>query len=277
MKNVRGLVLSLLVAFVATFAQCRYVASRETALLYDSEPLKTLVANRDIPAHVRLDETMVDEVEVPRKWQQPRALIDKDEVIGQIASVPIFAGEQVVKTKLVTADDAGLAFYVPKGSRALALAVDVFNAVGGHIKAGNHVDILGSFDFGSGEKADLRTVTILQDVQVLSVVDDMGTITARQVREAPKEGEAPNPDDAPPPPSEALAAQATLTVAVTPDEAQRLTMAQELGHLTFVLRSLWESEGPAQLTPATVQSTLGIPEQVRYRSRPQYRLIEGGQ
>ena len=277
MKNLRGLLLSLLVALVATFAQCRYVASREQSLLYDSEPLRTLVANKNIPAHVRLDETMVDVVEVPRKWQQPRALTATDEVIGQIASVPIFAGEQVVKTKLVTADDAGLAFYVPKGSRALALAVDVFNAVGGHLKAGNHIDVLGSFDFGTGEKADLRTVTVLQDVQVLSVVDDMGTITARQVRALPAEGEAPSPDDAPPPPSETLSSQATITVAVTPEQAERLTMAQELGHLTFVLRSLWESEGAVELAPATVQSTLGIPEQVRYRSRPQYRLIEGGQ
>jgi len=153
----------------------------------------------------------------------------------------------------------------------------VFNAVGGHIKAGNHVDILGSFDFGTGEKSDLRTMTVLQDVRVLSVVDDMGTIREREVRPAPAAGEPPNPDDAPPTPSETLASQATLTVAVTPEQAQRLTMAQELGHLTFVLRRLSESEGEVELQPATMQSTLGIPEQVRYRSRPQYRLIEGGQ
>ena len=277
MKNVRGLVLSLLVALVATFAQCRYVNSREQSLLYDSEPLKTLVALKNIPPNVRLDETMVQVIDVPRKWQQPQALTSVDEVIGQISSVPIFANEQVVSTKLVTADDAGLAFYVPKGARALALGVDVFNAVGGHVKAGNHVDILGTFDFGSGEKSDLRTVTIMQDVQVLSVVDDIGTITARQVRPLPPEGTDAREEDAPPGPSETLQNQATITVAVSPEDAQKLTMAQELGHLTMVLRSLWEAEGKSQLQPATVQSTLGIQEQVRFRSRPAYRLIEGGQ
>jgi pilus assembly protein CpaB len=276
MQNFRGLVLSLLVALVATFAQCRYVASREQSLLYDAEPLPTLVATRDIPPHVRLDETMVVAKDVPRTWQQPKALTKVDDVIGQITSVPIFAGEQVVATKLVTADDAGLAYYVPTGTRAIALGVDVFNAVGGHIKAGNHVDILGNFDFGSGEKSDLRTVTIMQDVQVLSVVDDIGTITARQVRELPPEGEEGRPEEAPPGPSETLMSAATITVAVTPEAAQRLSMAQELGRLTLVLRSLWESEGKTELAPATVQSTLGMPEQVRYRSRPSYRLIEGG-
>lgn len=276
MQNVRGFVLSLVVALLATLAQCRYVQSRESALLYDSEPLPTLVATRDIPPHVRLDETMVVRKDVPRTWQQPKALTKVDDVIGQITSVPIFAGEQVVATKLVTADDAGLAYYVPTGTRAIALGVDVFNAVGGHIKAGNHVDILGNFDFGSGEKSDLRTVTVMQDVQVLSVVDDIGTITARQVRELPPEGVESRPEEAPPTPSETLLTSATITVAVTPDAAQRLAMAQELGRLTLVLRSLWESEGKVELTPATVQSTLGMPEQVRYRSRPSYRLIEGG-
>lgn len=276
MKNIRGLVVSLLVALVATFAQCQYVSSREKSLLYDSEPLTTLVATRDIPPNIRLDETMVQAVEVPRKWQQPKALTKVDDVIGQITSVPIFAGEQVVATKLVTADDAGLAFYIPKGTRAIALGVDVFNAVGGHVKAGNHVDILGSFDFGTGEKSDLRTLTLMQDVQVLSVVDDIGTITARQVRPLPPEGEEAAPEDAPPTPSETLNSRATITVAVSPDEAQRLTMAQELGHLSMVLRSLYEAEGRVELTPATVQSTLGIPEQVRFKPRPSYRLIEGG-
>ncbi len=276
MKNVRGLVISLVVAIVATFAQCQYVASREQALLYDSEPLTTLVATRDIPPKIRLDETMVKLVEVPRKWQQPKALTKVDDVIGQITSVPIFTGEQVVATKLVTADDAGLAFYIPKGTRALALAVDVFNAVGGHVKAGNHVDILGSFDFGTGETSDLRTVTIMQDIQVLSVVDDIGTITARQVRTLPPDGVDAGPEDVPPGPSESLVSRATITVAVVPAEAQRLAMAQELGNLTLILRSLYESEGTTELVPATVQSTLGIPEQVRYKPRPSYRLIEGG-
>ena len=276
MKNLRGLIVSLVVALIATFAQCRYVATREQALLYDSEPLKTLVSIRDIPPNVRLDETMVEVRDVPRKWQQPKALGSVDEVIGQISSVPIFSGEQVVATKLVTVDDAGLAFYVPKGYRAVALAVDVFNAVGGHVKPGNHVDILGSFDFGQGEKSDLRTLTLMQDVWVLSVVDDIGAITARQVRQLPPEGSKDSMEE-PPGPSDVLTQQATITVAVSPADAQKLTMAQELGRLNVVLRSLWEAEGKVELTPATVPSVLGIPEQVRFRSKPSYRLIEGGQ
>jgi pilus assembly protein CpaB len=277
-KNPRAFLFALAVAFIATLMQCRYVASRETDLLYRSEPMKTLVALRDIPANVRLDETMVEVKDVPRDWQQPKALTSVDEVIGQISAVPIFSGEQVVSTKLVTADDAGLAFFVPKGYRAVSLAVDVFNAVGGHIKPGNHVDILGTFDFGSGEKMDLRTVTLMQDVSVIAVVDDIGKPTTRDVRPLPPEDdeEAAAQFEPEPGPSEQVGSQATIQVAVKPADAQKLVMAQELGRLSVTLRSLWEAEGPVTLEQATIPTTLGIAQPVRFKGRPSYRVLDGG-
>lgn len=275
MNNPRAFFLALLVAIIATAAQCRYVAAREKALLYDSEPMKTVVAKRDIPPNVRLDETMVTVIEVPRKWQQPKALGTVEDVMHQISSEAIFAGEQVLATKLVNANDSGLAYFVTTGYRAVAIAVDVYNAVGGHIKPGNAVDILGSFDFGSGDKADLRTITLMQNVRVLSVVDDTPAVTSDDVIPIPPEGSPPE-EDADRRPSHKLGGYATIAVEVTPQDAAKLTMAQELGKLAISLRSLNENEGSVEVAPATVQNTLGIPEQVRFKSRPSYRVIEGG-
>ena len=274
MKNPRAFLFALMVSLIATLMQCRYVASRETDLLFRSEPLKTLVATKDIPPNVRVDETMIEVKEVPRDWQQPKALASIDEAVGQITAVPIFAGEQIQAAKLVSPDDAGLAFFVPKGYRAVAIGVDVYNAVGGHVKPGNHVDILGTFDFGSGDKSDLRTVTLMQDVRVLAVVDNIGKPTTRDVVPMPVEGA--EPPEPPPGPSEEMGSAATVQVAVKPEEAQKLIMAQELGQLTVVLRSLWEAEGAITLDQATIASTLGIVQQVRYKGRPSYRVLEGG-
>jgi len=95
------------------------------------------------------------------------------------------------------------------------------------------------------------------------------------VRQLPPEGSEINEEATRP--SDVLTQQATITVAVSPQDAQKLTMAQELGRLNIVLRSLWEAEGAVELQPSTVPGVLGIPEQVRFRSRPAYRLIEGGQ
>ena len=274
MKNPRAFLFALIVALVATFAQCRYVASREQALLYETEPMKTLVAKKDILEDVRLDETMVEVVEVPRKWQQAKSLTSIDEIRDQISAVPILAGQQVTASMLVTPDEAGLALYLTSGLRAISLDVTVYNAVGGHVRPGNRVDILGTFDFGTGEKSDVRTVTLMQDVWVLSVVDDIGRATTRDIRPNVEEGGPPPEPE--PPPSEALGSNATIVVAVRPADAQKLVLAQQIGDLTISLRSLWESPEPVTLDHATVASTLGLVQQVRYRSGPRYRVFEGG-
>ena len=283
MKNPRVFLLALVVAVIATVAQCRYVSRREKQLLYDSQPIPTLLAVKDIPARFKLDETMVQIVEVPRKWRQPKALSSVEDILGQITADPILKDEQVMSTKLVRADDAGLAYFVQKKHRAIAIAVDEVSAVGGHLKPGNYVDILGTFDFGQGEKADMRTVTLFQNVRILSVGDDIGQPTAATVRtsadlkQAEENGQKVdlfNSDTRSP--AQRINHGKTITAEVTPNEAQKLVLAQELGSLGVTLRSLWEQERFVELEYATVHSTLGIPQQVRYTARPRYRLIQSG-
>ncbi len=265
MKNPKAFLFALLLACLATFAQCRYVANREAKLLYQSELLATLVAVKDIPEDFKLDETMVQVIQVPRKWRQPKALSAIEDILGQISSNPILEGEQISYTKLVKPDDAGLAFFVPKKLRAVALAVDQFNAVGMHIKPYNYVDIVGTFDFGQGEKADTRTVTLFQNVWVLSVGDDIGQPTTQVLS-----------DDNSGPVRKETRAGNTITLALRPDEAQKLVLAQRLGELTLTLRSLWETERFVELQHASIHSTLGIPLRVRHSKRPAYRVISLG-
>ncbi len=266
-KNVKGLVFAVAVAFVATLMQCRYVAHREKELLELSELKPTLVATTDIPEHFRLDETMVRVEQVPAKWRQPKALSQVDDILGQITRGPIAAGEQILASKLVMPNDAGLAYFVHPRFRAVAIAVDEFTAVGGHIRPGNYVDILGTFDFGQGEKADTRTVTLFQNVEVMSVGDDIGQPTARVLadEDAPRENRA-----------RGLAGGRTITVSVMPDEAQKLVLAQQLGDITLTLRSIYEEQRFVEVDHATIHNTLGIPQRVRYRKRPSYRVIAAG-
>jgi pilus assembly protein CpaB len=264
-KNPRRFLIALIVAFIATFAQCRYIKIREDQLLYDSELLPTLKATQNIPARFKLDETMVEVIEVPRKWRQPKALSEVEDILGQITSNPIIEGEQIISTKLVKPDEAGLAFYVPKKLRAIAIAVDRFTAVGGHVKPGNYVDVMGAFDFGQGEKSDIRTVTLFQNVWVLSVGKDIGQPTVRTLADGNEEVVKSEQGDFD-----------TITLAVTPEEAQKIILAQQLGDLTLSLRSLWETERFVKIDHATIHSTLGIPQKVRYRQRPSWQIIRTG-
>lgn len=280
MKNPRALLLALLVALFASVLQWRYVARREKDLLWQSEAIPTLVAVKDIPAHFKMDETMVEVQDVPRRWRQPKALSSVEDILGQITSDPILEGEQVMSTKLVRADDAGLAYFVQKRHRAVSVAVDNVSAVGGHLKPGNFVDILGTFDFGQGEKSDMRTVTLFQNVRVLAVGADIGRPTAATIMTS---ADLEDPEKAGDLFGSRRRAEAsgreearTVSLELSPSEAQKLVLAQELGGLSLSLRSLWESEPPVELQHATINSTLGIPQQVRYNPRPKYRLIQSG-
>jgi pilus assembly protein CpaB len=276
-KNPRAFVVASAVALVAGLVQWRYVASREKALLWQSEPLATLVSLRDVPAHVRLDETMVEVREVPRQWRQPRALASVEDILGQITAAPVLEGEQVTGTKLIQANDAGLAYFVQKKHRAVTLAADEVSAVGGLLEPGNAVDVVGTFDFGQGDKSDVRTVTLFQDVRVLAVGSDIGRPTPVTLRQGAGLTLGKDPTgEALPPEADSAEPVRTVTVELPPGEAQKLVLAQELGQLSLTLRSLWEAERSVDLEPATIHSTLGVPEQVRYQPRPRYRLIQAG-
>ena len=57
----------------------------------------------------------------------------------------------------------------------------------------------------------------------------------------------------------------TISLALSPENAQKLVLAQSLGELTLTLRGRFEKDEQLQLEPASIQQTLGIKQQVRYR------------
>lgn len=271
MKNPKALLISLVLGLVALLANCSYLNRERADILYQGETLKTLVATQDIPKNFKLDETMVKVVDIPRKWRQPGALQAVEDILGQISANPIQKDEQVLITKLVSLEDAGLAYKIPKKKRGIAIAVYDINAVGGHVKPGNYVDILGSFDFGQGDKADLRTVTLFQNVHVLAVGDDLGQTVPQNLEGADKS---------------AIGAanfarntqrnNGTIVVSLSPLDCQKVVLAQEMGTLTLSLRSLWEDQRFVELEKTSIHTAIGIPKKVRYQRRASYRTIREG-
>src|SRR5438067_412159 len=104
--------------------QCSYISKKEKLLQGEYEPIQVLVAKKNIPKDFKLDETMVEFEKVPKKYVQPKALTKIDELLGQISGSTIFEGEQIIATKLLSIEDAGLAFKIPKNYRAFSIAVD---------------------------------------------------------------------------------------------------------------------------------------------------------
>ena len=113
-----------------------------------------------------------------------------------------------------------LAGVVKKSYRALSLPVDVPASVSNMIQPNDHVDVLGTFRFPAAEKGtqmDTVTLTILQNVTVLAVGQQL---TAIRGAATDRRGN-----------------YSTLTLSVTPKEAEMLVFAQQKGVLTFTLRN----------------------------------------
>ena len=87
------------------------------------------------------------------------------------------------------------------------------------VQPNDHVDVLGTFRFPAAEKGtqmDTVTLTILQNVTVLAV----GQQLANQRSAADRRGN-----------------YSTITLSVSPKEAEMLVFAQQKGVLTFTLRN----------------------------------------
>jgi len=282
MKNRGRLLAALAAGFAAMALAWLYISTREASLLSQSEPLSVIVARSDIPGNTVIDAAMFELKSVPSAFAQPRAVTKPEDVQGRVATVPIAAGSQILATMLGDEAEGALAYEVPSGQRAVAIGAADVMGVGGLVRPGNRVDILGTFEFGRptgiGQNgvityADERTETrlMMQDVRVIAVDHNHRRrgAPARPVPIITDEEAADNPTPVEPD-------IRNVTVLVSLRQAQELILAQEIGTLTLALRSNLDAgriENLANMDPITL---LGIQTPLKRRPQPVWRELRGG-
>jgi pilus assembly protein CpaB len=153
----------------------------------------------------------LEERQIPLTYIHPQAARRKTEIAGRIATADITAGEQVLTGKVAARDArAGLSYQIPPGKRAVTIAVSEVKGVGGFIAPGDMVDVIVTVPAPGGSQ---MTKALLQGLAVLA--------TAQKVEERP--GEKPQ-------------VVASITLAVSLQEAERLILADESGRIRFALR-----------------------------------------
>jgi pilus assembly protein CpaB len=200
-----------------------------------------MVAKVDIPPKTKITADMVQEVKVPAEYIQPGAILELGGVVGVVARETIVAGEQITERRLVIAGKpVGFSGMIPWGKRAVTVAVTEVTGVAGMIKAGDWVDVVATFD-----KQDVGSHTsqvVLQNIQVLAVnrETEAGSTTTG------KDGK------------EAAVKTATVTLAVSPDEAAQLALGEEKGKIRMALRPFLANEGVVAATAETPQDMVGM-------------------
>jgi pilus assembly protein CpaB len=284
MRSKAAVMLSVVMGLLAVLMMVVYNSSQRRQLLQLAEPKDVLVATTDILANTVVDERMVQRIQVPATYQQPKALTDEREVIGRVVAVPVPRGAQILGTYIEDAGRTALAYEVPRGRRAVTIAVSDVTGVGGLIRPANFVDVLGTFELGrptgasagqttyTDEKTETRT--LMQNVLVIAV----GQEHRGERPEAMQGDEAMS-----------LAAQAqqqaaegrtsrevrNVTVLVSPAQVQELVLAQEIGTLTLSLRSNLDAGQVADLKALDPLGLLQVAIPPKPRAAPIWREIRG--
>jgi pilus assembly protein CpaB len=288
MRSKAALLLSLVLGVVAVVLLFSWASGLRRQLLEESNMVGILVAAVDIPPNTIIDERLVQRIEVPSKYAQPKVIADFNLVRGRVAAAPIPAGAQILDTYLEEEGRMALAYDVPRGRRAVTIGVDPVTGVGGNVRPGNFVDMFGTFEFGrptgyqggqlmyADEKTEVRLM--MQNIQVVAIERDIRRGGAPPRRYTTEEEMAEAQTVAA---DEARAARerpvTNVTLLVSPEQVQQVVLAQELGRLTLALRSNLDAGQVIDLGSMDQLKLLGVQTPVKPKAaRPQWRELRGG-
>jgi pilus assembly protein CpaB len=179
-----------------------------------SEPgVDVIVAADDIQVGARIEDHDVRIAKLPATGLPADIYSKPSKVLGRGVIIPIVKGEFILPSKLAPENaGAGLPSLIPPGMRAVSVRVTDVVSVAGFVGPGTRVDVL--LTGTPAGSTDSQTTTVLQNVAV---------IAAGQRLERNAAGEAQNTP--------------VITLLVSPDDAERLTLASAEGHIQLALRN----------------------------------------
>ncbi len=177
------------------------------------------VAARDLAMGTVLDPADVEIVDWPTTTVPVGYARSADEVVGRGLITTVSAGEPLLSSKLASKEaGGGLPIVIPEGMRAVSVKVDEVIGVAGFVLPGTRVDVLVTLNPTSEPEA-AATRVILQNVQ---------TLAAGQTIQRDQDG---TPQTV-----------TVITLLVTPDQAQKLTLASTKGRIQLALRNTLDME-----------------------------------
>jgi pilus assembly protein CpaB len=217
------LILSIALGTAAVLMVRNYITGENNAMNKGLEPVRIVVARRNIPANEPLEVEWVAARPVPKKFVHANAIYPEevDLIISRELVYPIRAGDPILWMDFKGGERyRGFSTMIKESERAMTVRVDEMSTIAGLIQPGDHIDMLGTFKRTSDSRDSRNemetTITLLQNVVVLAI----GQITS--ARSGMRKDRS---------------ASGMLTILVTPEEAALLIHAQRVGKLHNVLRN----------------------------------------
>jgi pilus assembly protein CpaB len=219
-----------------------------------------VVAARPLPTGVRLTADDVRRVAWPASSMVSTAFSSVDAVVNRALLAPVVENEPLSESKLArTEAGAGLPPTITPGMRAMSVKVNDVIGVAGFIDSGTRVDLVVTIK----KKDDSISRTVVSNVEVLTA----GTrFDQQQQRQKAKDAKPTSPTP-------------VVTLLVTPQDAERIALAQAEGQIMLVLRNPLDTL-PTATTGIRTAALLGpgveAPAEVvkTHRVRPTPPVIE---
>jgi pilus assembly protein CpaB len=257
------LVLVIAVAMGLLTAYLVYKSVNKPAV-QQAETEEILVARANIGLGEAMTPQHVQLTPWPKPMVPPGSLRAVKDVEGRTARASMVAGEPVLDSKLTAAGGGGLMpVLIPTGKRAISILVEQATQKSGFVVPNSRVDVLVTMAPKGSNDTESRIV--LQDVTVLAADQTVEMKDNKPV------------------------AMTTVTMALSPEETERLALAQNQGRVTLALRNIQDTAvistpgvNTAQLMgrPAPAPSTAkkaappAAPSAAKRASKPAVKMAE---
>lgn len=184
---------------------------------------RVVVANSDLSLGSELRRDDLKSVDWPASAVPEGSFEDPAQVIGRGLIDSVVRHEPILPGKLASKEaGSGLPPIIPAGKRAMSVRVNEVIGVAGYVLPGTRVDVVAT-QSPTAKAEDMTSKVVLSNVEVLTA----GT----RLEHDSKDGKP---------------VQVTVvTLVVTPDEAERLTLASTEGKIQLALRNPLDVESPA--------------------------------
>ena len=178
--------------------------------------MQVVVARRDLPVGHLLGEEDVRLVDWPSDAVPDGYARTVADVVGRGVIRNVLLNEPLLESNMAgRGAGGGLAIVIPDGMRGFTIRVDEASGVAGFIDQGTHVDVIVSMQPPNDSRQDLVTRIVLQNVEVVSRGQSIQRDEQGQPLVVP-----------------------VVTVAVTPEEAERMAAISMNARFSLALRNM---------------------------------------
>lgn len=218
--------LAMLLGLLAVAVAYVFLSGQREKIPEAPETVELPVPIADIPARTDLRRDMFEQKSFETKKVPKGSISTAESLHGRLSLTTLKQGQPVLaRAVTMRSTSLALAFGIPEHYRAMTVPVNNVSGVADFIKPGDHVDLLAIFTAESGRDSVVKTV--LQDIEVLAV----NAVTSPPEPEAGDgEGEKPKPQ------TRQGKEERTVTVSVTPHDAQIVALAHHVGEIRMTLR-----------------------------------------